>query len=157
MSQFELLTVLQQQYPSTTAAAHDLVMRASDLKRARTHENWVDFQGLNKAQVAFNNALWETLLWAARESREECPDRLLKFAANFFAQFALACPRWNSVWPVITVYLLEAITKDVSILNDAIAQVKSEQSIVRGIGRGGNDQSLQTRVTVYPLSNSGPH
>lgn len=157
MSQFELLTILREQYPSTTAATHDLVMRATDLKRARIHERWVDFEGLNKAQVAFNNALWEMLLWAARESRENNPVQLHKFAANFLAQFSLACPRWNNVWPVITDYLQDAITSDASILNDAIAQVKSEASVIRGIGRSRNGRSFQSRATVFPLSDSGPH
>lgn len=107
MSQFELLVMLREQYPSTTAAAHDLVIRATELKRARASENWVDFSALNKAHVAYKNALWETLLWAARESREDSPERLFKFVANFFSQFAFACPSWNNVLPQITDYLLD--------------------------------------------------
>lgn len=135
MSKFELLVVLQKQYPSTTAAAHNLVMRATELKLAQMHHTWIELNGSNRAQVAFENALYETLLWAARESREHSAERLFKFTANFFAQFALACPSWKNVLPEITDYLLNASTKKVSVLTDAVEQVKSEQSILTRIGR----------------------
>ncbi len=135
MSQFELLEILRDQYPSTTAAAHNLVMKASELGLARQNQVWVDYRGSNKAQVAFENAMWEALLWAARESRETSPERLFKFMANFFAQFALACPSWNNAMPYVTDYLLDASEQEESLLVDALLQVKSEQSVVRGLGR----------------------
>ncbi len=135
MSQFELLKVLRDQYPSTTAAAHNLVLKVSELRLARENQIWIDFQGSNTAQVAFENAMWETLLWAARESGETSPERLFKFLANFFAQFALACPRWNGALPQVTDYLLDASENADSMLVDALAQVKGEHLVVRGVGR----------------------
>ncbi|WP_170386891.1 hypothetical protein [Ruegeria atlantica] len=143
MSQFKLLEILRDQYPSTTAAAHNLVLKASELRLARENQIWIAFQGSNKAQVAFENAMWEALLWAARESRETSPERLFKFMANFFAQFALACPSWNSALPKVTDYLLEASEKEASMLVDALAQVKGEHLVVRGVGRPELGLSLQ--------------
>ena len=135
MSQFDLLTTLRNQYPATTAAAHNLVLRTSELLIARKHQVQIDFQGAPRAQVAFENGLWETLLWAARESDATSSERLFKFTANFFAQFALACPTWNNVLPEITDYLIAASSAEHSLLSDAVDQVKREQSILIGIGR----------------------
>ncbi|WP_170329835.1 hypothetical protein [Ruegeria arenilitoris] len=143
MSQFELLEILRDQYPSTTAAAHSLVLKASELRIARENKTWIDFQGFEKAQVAFENAMWEALLWAARESRETSAERLFKFMANFFAQFALACPSWNSALPQVTDFLLEASEKEDSILVGALAQVKGEHLVVRGVGRPELENTLQ--------------
>ncbi|MGI9367924.1 MAG: hypothetical protein ACR2O2_03710 [Ruegeria sp.] len=144
MSQFDLLITLRDQYPATTAAAHNLVMRTSELKCAREHHVWIALNNSNRAQVAFDNAMWETLLWAARESRETSAERLFKFTANFFAQFALACPNWNDVLPEITDHLLAASTAEQSVLTEAIDRVQREQSIVIGIGRV--DQAHQLRA-----------
>jgi hypothetical protein len=137
MSQFELLEILRDQYPSTTAAAHNLVQKASELRLARENRVWIDFHGSNKATVAFEDAMWEALLWAARETGETSAERLLKFMANFLAQFALACPRWNSALPEVADYLLDAAEQEDSLLIDAVAQVGGEQLVVRGIGRTG--------------------
>ncbi len=143
MSQFDLLIALRDQYPATTAAAHNLVMRASELKCARTHHVWIELNNSNRAQVAFENAVWETLLWAARESRATSAERLFKFTANFFAQFALACPSWNEVLPEITDHLLAASTDEHSVLTEAIDQVQREQCIVMGIGRTDHGHQLR--------------
>lgn len=135
MSQFELLEILRDQYPSTTAAAHNLVQKASELRLARENRVWIDFHGSNKATVAFEDAMWEALLWAARETGETSAERLIKFMANFLAQFALACPRWNSALPVVEDYLFDAGGREKSLLIDAVAQVKGEQLVIRGLGR----------------------
>ncbi|WP_170469966.1 hypothetical protein [Ruegeria arenilitoris] len=143
MPQFELLEILRDQYPSTTAAAHNLVLKTSELRLARENQVWIDFQGACKAQVAFENAMWETLLWAARESGETSEERLFKFTASFLAQFALACPSWNKALPQATDYLLEATEQEPSILGDALAQVKGERLVARGIGRQEHASTFQ--------------
>ncbi len=135
MSQFDLLTTLRNQYPATTAAAHNLVLRTSELSVARKHKVQIYVDKTPRALIAFENGLWETLLWAARESNATSAERLFKFTANFFAQFALACPTWNNVLPEITDYLIAASSAEKSLLTDAVDQVKREQSIMIGIGR----------------------
>ncbi|WP_170559082.1 hypothetical protein [Ruegeria atlantica] len=135
MSQFELLKILRDQYPSTTAAAHNLVQKASELRLARENRVWIDFHGANKATVAFEDAMWEALLWAARETGETSAERLIKFMANFLAQFALACPSWNSALPEVVDYLFDAGGREKSLLIDAVAQVKGEQLVIGGLGR----------------------
>lgn len=135
MSKLERYEELQEHYPSTTAAAHNLVMRATELKLARLHHTWIELSGSNRAQVAFENALHETLLWAARESCERNTERLFKFTTNFVAQFALACKSWKNVMPEITEFLLSASTKKTSVLTDVVEMVKSEKSFLTGLGR----------------------
>ncbi len=130
MPQFEHLKLLQKQYPLTTAAAHKLVMRATELRLSRMHHTWIELNGSNKAQNAFENAVHDTLLWAAFETREDSAERLSEFTANFLAQFARACPSWENVLSEITDYLQDASTKNVSVLTDAIEQVQSDQSIL---------------------------
>ncbi|WP_170427247.1 hypothetical protein [Ruegeria arenilitoris] len=148
MSQFELLEILRNQYPSTTAAAHNLVQKASELRLARENQVWIDFHGSNKATVAFEDAMWEALLWAARETGETSAERLLKFMANFLAQFALACPRWNSALPEVADYLFDAGGRDKSLLVDAVAQVKGEHLVIRGLGR----PALKEHSGLHPKS-----
>lgn len=135
MSQFKLLEILRDQYPSTTAAVHNLVQKASEHRLARENRVWIDFHGSNKATVAFEDAMWEALLWAARETGETSAERLLKFMANFLAQFALACPRWNNTLPEVADHLFNATEREDSLLVDAVAQVSGEQLVVRRIGR----------------------
>ncbi|CUH48747.1 MULTISPECIES: hypothetical protein [Ruegeria] len=135
MSQFDLLITLRDQYPATTASAHNLVLRTSELLLARKHQVQIDLHNSHRAQIAFENGLWETLLWAARESNATSAERLFKFTANFFAQFALACPTWNYVMPEVTNFLIAASSAEHSLLIDAVHQVKSEQSIMIGIGK----------------------
>lgn len=147
MSNYCKLSSLRVLYPSTTAAAHDLVMRAAELKRARENQIRIELEGSFTAQVAFENAMNETLLWAARESRETSAERLFKFTMSIFAQFSLEYPSWYKVLPEISDYLLELSSTKSSQLDAAVEQVKRESSANKRKLEASKDQH-----PVFPLN-----
>ncbi len=126
MSNYKKLVALQALYPSTIAAAQDLVLRTAELKRTRENQIHIDLNGSSTAQVAFENAVKETLLWAARESRENSAERLFKFTMSIFAQFSLENPGWYKVLPEISDYLLDLTSTKTSQLDDAVEHAQRE-------------------------------
>ena len=97
MTQYQRLISLRDTYPSTTASCQNLVMVAQDLKRVKSHRTNASFQLRNIAAARFVRALDETVRSAVQETGETNHERLLKFLANFFSQFALALPNWHGV------------------------------------------------------------
>ncbi len=134
MSQFKVLKLLRSRYPLTTASAHNLVLRATELQQVRFHNDWFELNSFDRAQIAFENALSETLYWAAFEAREGSVEGLSKFTENFLSQFLLACPSWNDVVIEIKSYLQNTGTNSVSMLVDAIEKVQSDQPHLVGQG-----------------------
>ncbi|WP_170478225.1 hypothetical protein [Ruegeria arenilitoris] len=151
MSNYKKLVTLRALYPSTTAAAQNLVMRAAELKRAREYQIRIELNGTFTAQVAFENAMKETLLWAARESRELSSERLFKFTMSIFAQFSLEYPSWYKVLPEISDYLLDLTSSEPSKLDDTVEQVKREHSSKKRKLEASKDQHL-----VFPLYANSP-
>ncbi|WP_170478204.1 hypothetical protein [Ruegeria arenilitoris] len=104
-------------------------MRATELKLARRDHTWVELNGANWAQQAFEQALHEALLSAAYDTRVRNAEELLVFIENFLVQFSQACPNWKNVLPEITDYLQNTGTKNRPLLNYAIERVQSEQPL----------------------------
>ncbi len=147
MSNYKKLVSLRVLYPSTTAAAQNLVMRAAELKRARENQIRIELNGSFTAQIAFENAMNETLLWAARESRETSAERLFKFTMSIFAQFSLEYSSWYRVLPEISDYLLDLTSTETSRLADVVEQVKKEHLAKNQMVEASKDHPL-----VFPLS-----
>lgn len=129
MSLFKHLKLLRKNYPSTTASVHNLVMRAAELKLARMDRIWIELNGANRAQQAFEQALYEAFLCAAYDTRARNAKELLIFIENFLVQFSHACPSGKNAFPEITDYLQNTGAKNRSLLNDAIERVQSEQPL----------------------------
>lgn len=127
MSKFEKLIALRKKYPATTSAAHSFVIRAADLKRSHEFHGWVRIDGRNKARVAFDAGMRETLFYAALETNATEPEKLLKFVTGFFAQFALACPGWNDVLPEIVDGFYKDNKGPNSLFEQTIAQIQEAQ------------------------------
>ena len=120
MTQYKKLISLRNKYPSTTASCQNLVMLAMDLKRFKTHGHNTPFPLRNTANERFVRALDETVQSAALETGETNPERLLKFLANFFSQFALALPNWHGVLDEIVDGLFKHCDGEHSMISHAL-------------------------------------
>lgn len=116
MAHFHLLKELRENYPSTTAATHSLVMRAADLHRSKGHTAWVGLNGRNQAQVAFENSLEEVVYWASQESGISEPDAVLTFLDTYLDSFFEACPNWQVAAEEIT----EHLTRNVRVTHELV-------------------------------------
>lgn len=101
-SKFKKLIILRDAYPATTAACHTMVMMASDLRKSRTHTNWMDINGISRAKAAFDKALKEMLRFISHETGETNPASLVTFLRIFVVQYSLACPNWTEAYAEIT-------------------------------------------------------
>lgn len=109
MQKFQKLIALREQYPSTTSAVHSLVTVASDLDENYVVPGWVDFDGVNRSPIVFNECLDETICWAVRESGEREATEVLAFIFAFLEKYFDACPGGISTRAKIEEHLPEKV------------------------------------------------